>query len=78
MKILTNKCNFEIVNLSITRAYCTKLYMNSVISFVTVLLIQSWINIAFVRTKPRFIYFSANQQPFISFIKIKNLIKELA
>ena len=34
---LTKECNFEIVNLSVTRTYCTKLYVNSVISFVRVL-----------------------------------------
>ena len=39
-KQFNQECNFEIANLSITRTYCTKLYMNSVISFVTVIIIQ--------------------------------------
>ena len=34
---LTKECNFEIVNLSVTRPYWTKLYVNSAISFVRVL-----------------------------------------
>ena len=37
---LTKGCNFEIVNEGITRTYCTKLYINLVIRFVTVIIIQ--------------------------------------
>ena len=34
--ILIREFNFEVVNLCITRTYCTQLYINSVISLVRV------------------------------------------
>ena len=46
----------------------TILYINSVISFVRVIIIKFRIN-------KKSIYFSGNQQSLFSFIKIKNLIR---
>ena len=50
---LTKECN-EIVNLSITRTYCTKLYINLVIRFVGVIIIQLGISTVFFWTKHNF------------------------
>ena len=69
---LTKETNFEIENWSITRT-C----INSVISFVRVIIILLWINTLFLRTKPKFSYFSGSQQSIILFTEIKNLIKNL-
>ena len=40
-------------------------------------IIENKIKTVFLMTKPKFIYFSADQQFIISFIRIKNLIKTL-
>ena len=68
----------KIVVYYLKRRYCsTKLYINSVISFVTVIKIKLWLKTAVLRTKPKLIYFSGNQQSIISFINIKNWIRNI-
>ena len=69
---LTKEFNFETENWSIKRT-C----INSVISFVRVIIIMLWINTLFFRTIPKFSYFSGNQQSIILFIETKSLIKNL-
>ena len=63
---LTTECYFEIVNLSKTRIYYTKLYINSVISFIRIIIIPLWINNVYLRTKSKF---------FFLLQKIKNLLR---
>ena len=63
---LTTECYFEIVNLSKTRIYYTKLYKNSVISFIRIIIIPLWINNVYLRTKSKF---------FFLLQKIKNLLR---
>ena len=53
---LTTECYFEIVNLSKTRIYYTKLYINSVISFIRIIIIPLWINNVYFRTKSKFFF----------------------
>ena len=66
---LTKECNFDVANFkSITRSYSTKMHNNSTISYVRFIITQ------FLRTKPKFIYFSGNQQSILFFTKIKNLL----
>ena len=73
INILIREFNFEVVNLCITRTYCTQLYINSVISLVRVLVVmQLLMNTVLLRTKPQLMYLFGNQQAFNSFIKIKN------
>ena len=62
---LTTECYFEIVNLSKTRIYCTKLYINSVISFIRILIIPLRINNVYLKTKSKVFYL---------FQKTKNLL----
>ena len=63
---LTTECYFEIVNLSKTRIYYTKLYINSVISFIRIIIIPLWINNVYLRSKSKF---------FFLLQKIKNLLR---
>ena len=73
INILIREFNFEVVNLCITRTYCTQLYINSVISLVRVFSSYAIANdTVLLRTKPQLMYLFGNQQAFNSFITIKN------
>ena len=72
IKNLIKECNFEIVSLSITRTYCNKLYINSMIRFVSY--DNTTVNKYCICKDQTPFFFSANRQPIISFIIIKNLI----
>ena len=62
---LTTDCYFDIVNLSKTRIYYTKLYINSVISFIRIIIIPLWKNNVYLKTK---------SESFFLLQKIKNLL----
>ena len=64
INILITKFNFEVVNLCITRTYCTQLYINSVISFVRVFNSYAIVNeyCTFNDQTPVTVYLFGNQQ----------------
>ena len=62
---LIKECNFDVVNFEYDKKIQYQMHKNSLISYVRVITPQ---------TKPKFIYFSGNEQSIISFTKSKNLL----
>ena len=65
---LIKECNFDVVNFEYNKKIQYQMHKNSLISYVRVITPQV------LRTKPKFIYFSGNEQSIISFTKSKNLL----
>ena len=65
---LIKECNFDVVKFEYNKKIQYQMHKNSLISYVRVLTPQV------LRTKPKFIYFSGNQQSIISFTKLRTYL----